>query len=200
MIPNALQPAEVDEVILCQMMGRAIVLVREDQLSLAIGKRGQNVRLASKLCTWDIEIMTQGELEQQIDRAVQGYCQLKGVDEELANRLVGEGYLSYDDLSVIEPSDLMEMGGLNEEQVDAIVEQADALAQEAEIREAEEKRAKKLAAAAAAEAARQEEAIQKKAAEEAAKAEAQKEPEPETDEKTPESSEEPSEDKDSKEG
>ena len=150
MIPNALQPAEVDEVILCQMMGRAIVLVREDQLSLAIGKRGQNVRLASKLCTWDIEIMTQAELEQQIDRAVQGFCKLEGLDEELANRLVGEGYLSYDDLSVIEPTDLMAMGGLTEQQVDLIVDQADVLAQENEIQEAEEKRAKKAAAVAAA--------------------------------------------------
>lgn len=159
MIPNALQPAEVDEVILCQMMGRAIVLVREDQLSLAIGKRGQNVRLASKLCTWDIEIMTQGELEEQIDRAVRGFCLVDGIDEELANRLVGEGYLSYDDLSVIEPPDLMEMGGLTEEQVDAIVEQADTLAQEAEIREAEEKRARKAAAHIAAEEARQAEAL-----------------------------------------
>jgi len=174
MIPNALQPAEVDEVILCQMMGRAIVLVREDQLSLAIGKRGQNVRLASKLCTWDIEIMTQAELEQQIDRAVQGFCRVEGIDEELANRLVGEGYLSYDDLSVIEPPDLMEMGGLTEQQVDAIVAQADVLAQEAEIREAEEKRAKKAAAVIAAEEARQEEAAKKalEAAEAAKAAEA----------------------------
>ena len=63
LIPNALQPAEVEEVILCQMLGRAIVLVREDQLSLAIGRRGQNVRLASKLCGWDIEIMTREELD-----------------------------------------------------------------------------------------------------------------------------------------
>lgn len=146
MIPNALQPAEVNEVILCQKMGRAIVLVSEDQLSLAIGKRGQNVRLASKLCKWDIEIMTQGELEQQIDRAVQGFIALKGVDEDLANRLVGEGYLDYDDLSVIEPVDLMEMGGISEAEVDAIVEQAETLAEEAEVREAEEKRAKKAAA------------------------------------------------------
>ena len=52
LVPNALQPAEVEEVILCQMLGRAIVLVREDQLSLAIGRRGQNVRLGSKLCGW----------------------------------------------------------------------------------------------------------------------------------------------------
>ena len=145
MIPNSLQPADVDEVILCQMMGRAIVLVGDDQLSLAIGKRGQNVRLASKLCGWDIEIMTQPELEQQIDRAVQGFCQIEGIDEELANRLVGEGYLSYDDLEVIEPDDLMEMGSLTAEQVDAIVEKAEVLAQEAEIRAAEEKRAKRLA-------------------------------------------------------
>ena len=153
---SSLQPADVDEVILCQMMGRAIVLVGDDQLSLAIGKRGQNVRLASKLCGWDIEIMTQPELEQQIDRAVQGFCQIEGIDEELANRLVGEGYLSYDDLEVIEPDDLMEMGSLTAEQVDAIVEKAEVLAQEAEIRAAEEKRAKRLAdQQAAAEAAQQ---------------------------------------------
>ena len=140
LIRNALQPAEVDEVILCQMMGRAIVLVREDQLSLAIGRRGQNVRLASKLCGWDIEIMTQEELEEQIEGAVAAYCKLDGVDEELANRLVGEGYLSYDDLSVIEPDDLMEMGGLNEEQVDHIVNQAEEEAAKAEAIAEEKKR------------------------------------------------------------
>ncbi len=140
LIRNALQPAEVDEVILCQMMGRAIVLVREDQLSLAIGRRGQNVRLASKLCGWDIEIMTQEELEEQIDRAVRGFSQIEGVDEELANRLVGEGYLSYDDLSVIEPDDLMEMGGLSEEQVESIVIQAEEKAMEAEAIAQEQRR------------------------------------------------------------
>lgn len=132
LIKNSLMPAEVDEVILCRMMGRAIVLVREDQLSLAIGKRGQNVRLASKLCGWDIEIMTQDELEKQIEKAVAGFSAIKGVTDELANRLVGEGYLSYDDLSVIEPTDLQEMGGLSEEDVEHIVEQAEVLAEQAE--------------------------------------------------------------------
>jgi N utilization substance protein A len=141
LIRNALMPAEVDEVIICRMMGRAIVLVREDQLSLAIGKRGQNVRLASKLCGWDIEIMTQEELEKQIEKAVAGFSRIEGVNEELANQLVGEGYLSYDDLSVIEPDDLMAMGGLSEEQVDHIVEQAEILAEEAEIAAAEAKAA-----------------------------------------------------------
>ncbi|HQU42679.1 MAG: transcription termination factor NusA [Planctomycetia bacterium 21-64-5] len=140
LIPNALQPAEVDEVILCSMLGRAIVLVREDQLSLAIGRRGQNVRLASKLCGWDIEIMTREELDEQIERAVGGFSALEGVDEGLAEKLVGEGFLSYDDLSVIEPDSLMEMGGLSLEQVDKIVAQAEAKAAEAEAAASEERR------------------------------------------------------------
>lgn len=144
LIPNALQPAEVDEVILCQMLGRAIVLVREDQLSLAIGKRGQNVRLATRLCNWDIEIVTQTELEKQIDRAVQGFCQIEGVTEDLANQLVGEGYLSYDDLSVIEPDDLMRMGEIDEDAVDRIVARAEELAERQEQRAAEEKRQRKM--------------------------------------------------------
>ncbi|MFV2066283.1 MAG: transcription termination factor NusA [Pirellulales bacterium] len=139
-IPNALQPAEVEQVILCKMLGRAIVLVREDQLSLAIGRRGQNVRLASKLSGWDIEIMTQEELAESIDRAVGGFSELEGVDVGLAEKLVEEGFLSYDDLSVIEPDALQEMGGLSEEAVEAIVNQAEGKAEEAEIAAAEQRR------------------------------------------------------------
>jgi N utilization substance protein A len=176
LIPNALQPAEVEQVILCKMLGRAIVLVREDQLSLAIGRRGQNVRLASKLSGWDIEIMTQEELAESIDRAVQGFSSLDGVVVELAERLVEEGFLSYDDLSVIEPDALMTMGGLSAEQVDVIVEQAEVRAQEAEEAAAVARRAKReedrIAAAdlAEAEAAAKEQAL---AAEKAALEEAQ---------------------------
>lgn len=132
LIPNALQPAEVEDVILCELLGRAIVLVREDQLSLAIGRRGQNVRLGSKLSGWDIEIMTQEELGEQIDRAVEGFSVIEGITEELAVKLVEQGYMSYDDLSVIEPDVLMEMGGLTAEAVDAIVAQAEEKAEEAE--------------------------------------------------------------------
>jgi len=130
----------VDEVILCQMLGRAIVLVREDQLSLAIGRRGQNVRLASKLCGWDIEIMTREELDEQIERAVGGYSELEGVDESLAEKLVGEGFLSYDDLSVIEPDALMAMGNLSEEVALSIADQAESRALEAEQAAAAERR------------------------------------------------------------
>jgi N utilization substance protein A len=140
LVPNALQPAEVDEVILCQMLGRGIVLVREDQLSLAIGRRGQNVRLASKLCGWDIEIMTREELDQQLERAIVGFSSIAGLEESLAEKLVGEGFLSYDDLSVIEPDDLMEMGGLSAEAVDAIVAEAEKRAAMAEVAAADERR------------------------------------------------------------
>ena len=143
LIPNALQPAEVEQVILCKMLGRAIVLVREDQLSLAIGRRGQNVRLASKLSGWDIEIMTQDELAESIDRAVTGFSQLEGMTVDLAERLVEEGFLSYDDLSVIEPDALMAIGELSEEEVDKIVAQAEDKAMEAEAAAQEARRKKR---------------------------------------------------------
>src|SRR5208337_4903605 len=88
LIPNALQPAEIDEVMLCHLLGRAIVLVRDDQLSLAIGRRGQNVRLASKLVGWDIEIMTAEELDEVMDKAVKALEKIDGVEAELAERPV----------------------------------------------------------------------------------------------------------------
>jgi len=121
LVPNALQPAEVEDVILCPMLGRVIVLVRDDQLSLAIGKRGQNVRLASKLVGWDIEVMTQEELDEQLERAVQAFAEIPECSAELAENLVAQGFLSFDDLSVIEPDQLAELGGLTAEQCDAIV-------------------------------------------------------------------------------
>ena len=101
LIPNALQPAEIDEVMLCQLLGRAIVLVREDQLSLAIGRRGQNVRLASKLVGWDIEIMTSEELDELIEKAVAHFTKIEGVDTDLAEKLVEQGILSFIDLDLL---------------------------------------------------------------------------------------------------
>lgn len=78
LVPNALQPAEVEEVILCPMLGRVIVLVKDDQLSLAIGKRGQNVRLASKLVGWDIDIMTRDELNEKLDKSLEAFSSIPG--------------------------------------------------------------------------------------------------------------------------
>jgi N utilization substance protein A len=133
LIPNALQPAEIEEVMLCQLLGRAIVLVREDQLSLAIGRRGQNVRLASKLVGWDIEIMTGEELDELIEKAVGTFQQIEGVDTELAERLVEQGILSFDDLSVMEIADLVNtIEGLGEERAAEVVARAEELAEQQE--------------------------------------------------------------------
>jgi transcription termination factor NusA len=106
-------------------------LVRDDQLSLAIGRRGQNVRLASKLVGWDIEIMTAEELDEVIEKAVKAFEKIEVVDTELAERLVEQGILSYDDLSVMEIADLVNtIEGLNEEQAVEIVARAETLAEE----------------------------------------------------------------------
>ena len=138
LVPNALQPAEVEDVILCPMLGKVIVLVREDQLSLSIGKKGQNVRLASKLVGWDIHVLTQERLDELLDSAVEAFSVVPEVTDELAENLVAQGFFTFDDLSVIEPDQLAELGGLTAEQCDTIVEFAD---RESERIEAEEKKA-----------------------------------------------------------
>lgn len=134
LIPNALQPAAIEEVFLYPRLGRAIVLVKEDQLSLAIGRRGQNVRLASKLVGWDIEIMTHDELNEGIDRAEKWFRQIPGVTDELVETFVEEGFLSYDDLTFLEPAQLAELAGVSEEQAEEII----AFAEEAAARVEEE--------------------------------------------------------------
>lgn len=136
LVPNALQPADVEDVILCPMLGKVIVLVREDQLSLAIGKFGQNVRLASKLVGWDINVMTQVELDAKLDKSIEAFCVIPEVTPELAESLVSQGFFSFDDLSVIEPDQLMEISGLSEDDCARIVDYAD---EESARLEAEEK-------------------------------------------------------------
>ena len=83
------------------------------------------MRLASKLCGWGIEIVTQQELQEQIERAVTGFNALEGINEKLAESLVGEGFLSYDDLSVIQRDDLMAMSDLTTQQINSIMAQAE---------------------------------------------------------------------------
>ena len=131
LIPNSLQPAEIEEVMLCHLLGRAIVLVREDQLSLAIGRRGQNVRLASKLVGWDIEIMTGDELDKLIDKAVRILCTIDGLEAELAERMVEQGILSYDDLSIMDANDLSNtIEGLSLDTAQEFIDRAEELAEE----------------------------------------------------------------------
>ena len=113
------------------LLGRAIVLVREDQLPLAIGRRGQNVRLASQLVGWDLEIMTSGEFAELTKKAVASFTRLDGVDIGLAEKLVEQGTLSFRDLSAVPIPDLVErIEGLSEELAGRIIAQAKALAEE----------------------------------------------------------------------
>jgi transcription termination/antitermination protein NusA len=102
-------------------LGRAVVLVEDDQLSLAIGRRGQNVRLASKLVGWDIEIMTHEELAEGLERAERWFGQLPHVNEEMIQTLIGEGFLSYNDLTFMDAPEMAIITGLPEEQADEVV-------------------------------------------------------------------------------
>src|SRR5437667_170029 len=132
MIPNALQPAEIDEVFLYPRMGRAIVLVKDDQLSLAIGRRGQNVRLASKLVGWDIEIMTIEELTEGVERAENWFRAIPGVTDEMLERFIEEGFLSFDDLTCIDAAELSDICGAPAELTDEFILYAEDMAEKLE--------------------------------------------------------------------
>jgi N utilization substance protein A len=121
MIPNALQPAEIMDVQLYPRLGRAIVLVAEDQLSLAIGRRGQNVRLASKLVGWDIDIMTMDELSRDLDKAERWFNRVPGMQPEYIEALITEGFFSYTDLTFLEAEQLSEIIGIDPEAADEII-------------------------------------------------------------------------------
>ena len=104
---------------------QGLVLVREDQLSLAIGRRGQNVRLASKLVGWDINVMTQESLDEQLDISIEAFSVVPKMAPELVENLVSQGFFTFDDLSVIEPDELMEMSGMSQDDIDEVIAFAD---------------------------------------------------------------------------
>ena len=118
-------------------------MVQEDQLSLAIGRRGQNVRLASKLVGWDIEIMTHDELASGIERAEGWFRQLPNVTDEIVEKFIEEGFLSYDDLTFLEPGQLAELSNVSDQQADEMIHFAEGAAERVEV---ETRAAKALAA------------------------------------------------------
>jgi N utilization substance protein A len=139
MIPNALQPAEISDVQLYPRLGRAIVLVAEDQLSLAIGRRGQNVRLASKLVGWDIDIMTMDELSRDLDKAERWFSRIPEMQPEHIEALITEGFFSYTDLTFLEAEQLAEIIGIDPEVADDMIifaeEEAERIEREGEPEE-----------------------------------------------------------------
>ncbi|TVQ32502.1 MAG: transcription termination/antitermination protein NusA [Phycisphaeraceae bacterium] len=98
LIQNALKPAEVAEISLCFELGRATVVVNEDQLSLAIGKRGQNVRLAARLTGWDIDILTPVEFNKGLEAMAETLEPIEGVTEEMLDKLAALGFVSVFDV------------------------------------------------------------------------------------------------------
>jgi N utilization substance protein A len=103
LIQNALKPAEVSEVNLCFELGRATVVVHDDQLSLAIGKRGQNVRLAARLTGWDVDILTPEEFQKGLETLEATLLQVEGVSEEMLDRLAALGMVSVFDIEEVGP-------------------------------------------------------------------------------------------------
>jgi N utilization substance protein A len=98
LVANALMPAKVSEIALCFELGRATVVVDEDQLSLAIGKHGQNVRLAARLTSWDIDILTPDEYNQGIERLTSCVKSVEGADDTVVDKLIALGVISVLDL------------------------------------------------------------------------------------------------------
>lgn len=160
LIQNALKPAEVVEISLCFELGRATVVVNDDQLSLAIGKRGQNVRLAARLTNWDVDILTPPEFTKSLDVMEETLKSIDGVSEEQVDRLAALGLISIFDVEEVGPEYLGETLGIDEakaleiiavasEKGKQVAEQQAIKKAEAEARKKEEFKAQQKAAAAA---------------------------------------------------
>lgn len=115
---NALAPAEVSKVVLDEDSNKIEVVVPEDQLSLAIGRRGQNVRLASTLTGWDIDILTEQEeserRQKEFAERSEMFMETLDVDEFIAQLLVTEGFASVEEVAYVELSEISQIEGFDE--------------------------------------------------------------------------------------
>lgn len=115
---NALQPAEVTKVVLDEEAGKIVVVVPDDQLSLAIGRRGQNVRLASQLTNLDIDIMTEEEeskrRQAEFEVRTKLFVNTLDLDEFFAQLLVSEGFSSLEEVAYVDVDELLVIDGVDE--------------------------------------------------------------------------------------
>ena len=118
-IVNALAPAEVSKVVLDEEADRVEVVVPDEQLSLAIGRRGQNVRLASQLTGWQIDIITESQdserRQKEFAERTALFQEALDVDEVIAQLLVTEGFATVEDLAWVEPYEISDIEGFDEE-------------------------------------------------------------------------------------
>ncbi len=128
-IVNALAPAEVAKVVLDEDANRIEVVVPDDQLSLAIGRRGQNVRLASQLSGWDIDILTEEEesnrRQAEFTERTNNFMAALDVDETIAQLLTTEGFTSIEELMFVETSEIAEIEGFDEEVAEELTRRAE---------------------------------------------------------------------------
>ncbi|NQW00745.1 MAG: transcription termination/antitermination protein NusA [Rhodospirillales bacterium] len=127
-IVNALAPAEVSKVVLDEERNKIEVVVPDDQLSLAIGRRGQNVRLGSQLSGWDIDILTEAEESerrtQEFVARSQMFVEALDVDEVIAHLLVTEGFSMIEEVAFVPVDDLVEIEGFDEDVAEELRERA----------------------------------------------------------------------------
>ncbi len=140
-IVNALAPAEVSKVVLDEEADRVEVVVPDEQLSLAIGRRGQNVRLASQLTGWQIDIITESQDSERRQREFAERTQLfqdaLDVDEVIAQLLVTEGFATVEDLAFVEAYEISEIEGFDEDTAEELqARAADYLAKQAAVLDA----------------------------------------------------------------
>ncbi len=125
---NALAPAEVTKVVLDEEDKKVEIIVPDDQLSLAIGRRGQNVRLACQLTGWDIDILTEGSESERRQNEMKDISQLfidkLNVDEVIAQVLVTEGFSSLESVAYVPISELIEIEGFDEKVAEELKERA----------------------------------------------------------------------------
>ncbi|HVW92515.1 MAG TPA: transcription termination factor NusA [Devosia sp.] len=128
LVVSALQPADVAKVVLDEQAERIEVVVPDEQLSLAIGRRGQNVRLASQLIGWDIDILTEQEESERRQKEFTErsalFMQALDVDETLAQLLASEGFSSVEELAYIDLSEIASIQGFDEETAAEIQQRA----------------------------------------------------------------------------
>ncbi len=128
-VVNALAPAEVSKVVMDEEAGRCEVVVPDDQLSLAIGRRGQNVRLASQLTRWDIDILTEAEeserRQEEFRRRTGLFVEALDVDDVIAGLLVTEGFNTVEELAFVPPDELADIEGFDENVAGELIRRAE---------------------------------------------------------------------------
>ncbi|HVM80163.1 MAG TPA: transcription termination factor NusA [Stellaceae bacterium] len=127
-VVNALAPAEVAKVVMDEEQRRIEVVVPDDQLSLAIGRRGQNVRLASQLTGWDIDILTEAEeserRQEEFRTRSQMFIDALDVDDVIAHLLVTEGFASVEEVAFVAADELSRIEGFDENVAKELQERA----------------------------------------------------------------------------